>query len=123
MSYLLEHLMWHSWHSRKSFSSGNCHDVCALLPMLPLLRTFRDEWQRQHEPLDTDYRGSSSSSGPSRPSLPQRRRLHAIPDSLAPRDPMTAEAYKAAVVEAASDKMAYSFVRYLMHCLQVSASS
>jgi hypothetical protein len=82
--------------------------------LLPLCRTFRDAWQLKHEPREEDYTSSSSSTA----SRHQQRRLHSIPDFLS-SGPMTDVAYKVALKEAGSDKMAYAFVRYLTHCVQV----
>lgn len=112
----------HGIAERLLYLCANCSSQPAVAAMLnthctlQVVRTFRDAWQRKHEPLDTDYSGSS---GPSLFYLP-RRRLHAIPDSMDPRDPMTAETNKMAVAEAATDKMSYSFVRYITRCSQTA---
>ncbi|KAF6261525.1 hypothetical protein COO60DRAFT_1679937 [Scenedesmus sp. NREL 46B-D3] len=70
------------------------NSYCSLL----VIKSFRDQWQRKHEPLEHDHR--SSSGGSSRPDPLRRRRPHPIPDKLAPGDPMTDIAYDMAASEA-----------------------
>ncbi|KAF6251123.1 hypothetical protein COO60DRAFT_1645411 [Scenedesmus sp. NREL 46B-D3] len=89
------------------------------------IATFRDEWQRQYEPLASE-RGSSSSSSSSHSRARQLRRQERQRQRHY-RSSMfssTADMYQMVLdmceEQAESDMVSYSFRRYLSHSLQVA---
>jgi hypothetical protein len=85
-----------------------------------LCRTFRDEWQRKHEPLASE---KSSGSHQRARQLRQQQRARqrqqriSMPSSMADMMAMVMEMCEE---QAESDMMSYSFGRYLSNSLQVS---